>query len=93
MLLETPSKPDGLPGLQSASGLRLQAQRSLLQAVKYEALDRGEVDAVRTLSELAGMLDEKAMRTLNRRVEVEEVDGALGILQRIVTPTGLGIAG
>ncbi len=106
MLLETPSKPDGLPGLQSAYGLRLQAQRSLLQAVKYEALDRGEVDvvdgystdglidrydfvvleddlgffppyqasplvgrrfwdtrpdAVRTLSELAGMLDEEAM--------------------------------
>ena len=138
MLLETPGKPGGLPGLQSAYGLRLQAQRSLLQAVKYEALDRGEVDvvdgcstdglidrydfvvleddlgffppyqasplvgrrfwdtrpdAVRTLSELAGMLDEKAMRTLNRRVEVEEVDGALGILQRIVTPTGLEIAG
>ena len=46
MLLETPSKPDGMPGLQSACGLRLQAQRSLLQAVKYEALDRGEVDVV-----------------------------------------------
>jgi len=109
-------RSDGLPGLQSAYGLRLQAQRSLLQAVKYEALDRGEVDVVdgystdglidrydfvvleddldffppyqasplvgrrfwddrpdgvRALSELAGMLDEEAMRTLNRRVEVE----------------------
>jgi len=39
------------------------------------------------------VLLEKAMWTLNRRVEVEEVDGALGILQRIVTPTGLEIAG
>ncbi len=39
-------RSDGLPGLQSAYGLRLQAQRSLLQAVKYEALDRGEVDVV-----------------------------------------------
>ena len=110
-------RADGLPGLQSAYGLRLEAQRSLLQAVKYEALARGEVDvvdgystdglierydfvvleddldffppyqasplvgrrlwetrpdAVRALSELAGMLDEEAMRTLNRRVEVED---------------------
>ena len=39
-------RSDGLPGLQAAYGLRLQAQRSLLQAVKYEALDRGEVDVV-----------------------------------------------
>ena len=109
-------RADGLPGLQAAYGLRVQAQRSLLQAVKYEALDRGEVDVVdgystdgridrydfvvleddleffppyqasplvgrrfwetrpdgvRALSELAGMLDEEAMRALNRRVEVE----------------------
>ena len=109
-------RSDGLPGLQAAYGLRLQAQRSLLQAVKYEALDRGEVDvvdgystdgridrydfvvleddldffppyqasplvgrrlwesrpeAVRALSELAGMLDGESMRALNRRVEVE----------------------
>ena len=39
-------RSDGLPGLQSAYGLRLQAQRSLLQAVKYEALDLEEVDVV-----------------------------------------------
>lgn len=39
-------RSDGLPGLQSAYGLQLQAQRSLLQAVKYEALDLGEVDVV-----------------------------------------------
>ena len=109
-------RADGLPGLQSAYGLRLEAQRSLLQAVKYEALALGEVDvvdgystdglidrydfvvleddldffppyqasplvsrrlwrtrpdAVRALSELAGMLDEESMRSLNRRVEVE----------------------
>ncbi len=108
---------DGLPGLRSAYGLRVQAERSLLQAVKYEALDRGEVDvvdgystdgridrydfvvleddreffppyeasplvgrrlwdtrpdAVRALSELAGMLDDEAMRALNRRIEVDE---------------------
>ena len=109
-------RPDGLPGLRSAYGLQLEAQRSLLQAVKYEALDLEEVDvvdgystdglidqydfvvleddlgffppyeasplvgrrlwdtrpdAVRALSELAGMLDEGAMRALNRRVEVD----------------------
>ena len=109
-------RQDGLPGLQSAYSLRFEAQRSLLQAVKYEALAREEVDvvdgystdglidrydfvvleddlgffppyqasalvgrnfwdtrpaAVRTLSELAGMLDEEAMQALNRRVEVE----------------------
>ena len=108
---------DGLPGLRSAYGLQVQAERSLLQAVKYEALDRGEVDvvdgystdgriarydfvvleddreffppyeasplvgrrlwdtrpdAVRALSELAGMVDEEAMRALNSRVEVDE---------------------
>ena len=39
-------RSDGLPGLQSAYGLQFQAQRSLLQAVKYEALDLGEVDVV-----------------------------------------------
>ncbi|HIF07400.1 MAG TPA: ABC transporter permease subunit [Gemmatimonadetes bacterium] len=110
-------RPDGLPGLRTAYGLQLQAQRSLLQAVKYEALDRAEVDvvdgystdglinqydfavleddldffppyqasplvgrrlwdtrheAVRALSELAGMLSEETMRTLNRRVEVDD---------------------
>ena len=112
-------RPDGLPGLQSAYGLRVQEQRSLLPAVKYEALARGEVDvvdgystdgridrydfvvleddldffppyqasplvgrrlwetrpdAVRALSELAGMFDEEAMRALNRRIEVDGVE-------------------
>ena len=110
-------RQDGLPGLRSAYGLRVQAERSLLQAVKYEALERGEVDvvdgystdgrierydfvvlrddreffppyeasplvgrrlwetrpdAVRALSELAGMLDDEAMRALNSRIEVDE---------------------
>jgi osmoprotectant transport system permease protein len=110
-------RSDGLPGLRAAYGLRVQAERSLLQAVKYEALDRGEVDvvdgystdgridrydfvvlrddreffppyeasplvgrslwdtrpdAVRALTELAGTLDEEAMRALNRRIEVDE---------------------
>jgi osmoprotectant transport system permease protein len=109
-------RADGLPGLTAAYSLQLEAQRSLLQAVKYEALARGEVDVVdgystdglldqydfvvleddleffppyqasplvgrrlwetrpdvvRALSELAGMLDEEAMRALNRRVEVD----------------------
>ena len=109
-------RQDGLPGLESAYGLQLRAQRSLLQAVKYEALDRAEVDvvdgystdglldqydfvvleddleffppyqasplvgrtlwdtrpdAVRALSELAGMLDMETMQSLNRRVEVD----------------------
>ena len=109
-------RSDGLPGLEGAYGLRLRDVRSLLQAVKYEALALGEVDvidgystdglidrfdlvvladdldffppyqaapvvgrdlwqarpdAVRALSELAGMLDEELMRRLNRRVEVD----------------------
>ena len=109
-------RSDGLPGLQSAYGIRVREQRSLLPAVKYEALNSGEVDvvdgystdgrierydfvvleddlgffppyqasplvgrrlwdsrpdAVRALSELAGLFDEEAMRALNRRVEVD----------------------
>jgi osmoprotectant transport system permease protein len=39
-------RPDGLPGLQGAYGLRMRDVRSLLQAVKYEALARGEVDVI-----------------------------------------------
>lgn len=39
-------RPDGLPGLSDAYGLELFSTRSLLQAVKYEALVRGEVDVI-----------------------------------------------
>ena len=39
-------RPDGLPGLSQAYGLALRDVRSLLQAVKYEALSRGEVDVI-----------------------------------------------
>ena len=39
-------RSDGLPGLGNAYGLRLREVRSLLQAVKYEALARGEVDVI-----------------------------------------------
>ncbi|NNM33577.1 MAG: ABC transporter permease subunit [Gemmatimonadetes bacterium] len=39
-------RPDGLPGLGEAYGLEFLAARSLLQAVKYEALVRGEVDVI-----------------------------------------------
>ena len=39
-------RPDGLPGLSQAYGLVLRDVRSLLQAVKYEALSRGEVDVI-----------------------------------------------
>ncbi len=39
-------RSDGLPGLQEAYGLRTREVRSLLQAVKYEALAQGEVDVV-----------------------------------------------
>ena len=39
-------RADGLPGLEDAYGLRLRDVRSLLQAVKYEALALGEVDVV-----------------------------------------------
>ena len=39
-------RSDGLPGLEGAYGLRMRDVRSLLQAVKYEALARGEVDVI-----------------------------------------------
>ena len=39
-------RADGLPGLEDAYGLRLRDVRSLLQAVKYEALALGEVDVI-----------------------------------------------
>ncbi|MFL5381104.1 MAG: glycine betaine ABC transporter substrate-binding protein [Longimicrobiaceae bacterium] len=39
-------RPDGLPGLAQAYGLRPRAVRSLVQAVKYQALAQGAVDVV-----------------------------------------------
>ncbi len=39
-------REDGLPGLTEAYGLRLRETRSLLQAVKYEALRTGRVDVI-----------------------------------------------
>ena len=39
-------RPDGLPGLAGAYDIDFRATRSLLQAVKYEALVRGEVDVI-----------------------------------------------
>ncbi|MGE0352023.1 MAG: glycine betaine ABC transporter substrate-binding protein [Gemmatimonadales bacterium] len=39
-------RDDGLPGLRRAYGLRLKAVRSLLQAVKYQALQSGAVDVI-----------------------------------------------
>lgn len=39
-------RADGLPGLSAAYGLRFLEVRSLLQAVKYEALARGAVDVI-----------------------------------------------
>jgi osmoprotectant transport system permease protein len=39
-------RPDGLPGLAKAYGLRPRAVRSLVQAVKYRALADGAVDVV-----------------------------------------------
>lgn len=39
-------RDDGLPGLAEAYGLRLRDTRSLLQAVKYEALRTGRVDVI-----------------------------------------------
>ncbi len=107
---------DGLPGLEEAYGLRMGETRSLLQAVKYEALERSSVDvidaystdgflaraevmvleddrgffppyeaaalvsrrlqeelpgAVAALTEVSGLLEEEAMRELNRRLEVD----------------------
>jgi osmoprotectant transport system permease protein len=39
-------RPDGLPGLQQAYGLRFRAVRALLPAVKYRALASGDVDVI-----------------------------------------------
>jgi osmoprotectant transport system permease protein len=39
-------RPDGLPGLTSAYGIRPRAVRSLVPAVKYQALAEGAVDVV-----------------------------------------------
>jgi len=39
-------RSDGLPGLQGAYGLRFRDVRSLLQAVKYQALAGGSVDVI-----------------------------------------------
>ncbi len=39
-------RPDGLPGLSKAYGLRFRAVRALLPAVKYQALAAGEVDVI-----------------------------------------------
>jgi osmoprotectant transport system permease protein len=109
-------RPDGLPGLQQAYGIRFRAVRSLVPAVKYQALAAGEVDvidgyatdgfiarydlavltddrrffppyqaaalagarlarerpdAMLALMELSGRLDERTMRRLNRRIEVD----------------------
>jgi osmoprotectant transport system permease protein len=39
-------RPDGLPGLAKAYGIRFRAVRSLVPAVKYQALAAGEVDVI-----------------------------------------------
>ncbi len=39
-------RPDGLPGLEKAYGLRFGAVRALLPAVKYRALASGDVDVI-----------------------------------------------
>jgi osmoprotectant transport system permease protein len=39
-------RPDGLPGIGQAYGIRFKAVRSLVPAVKYQALAAGEVDVI-----------------------------------------------
>jgi osmoprotectant transport system permease protein len=39
-------RPDGLPGLEQAYGVRFRSVRALLPAVKYQALAAGEVDVI-----------------------------------------------
>jgi len=39
-------RPDGLPGLAGAYGLRFASVRALLPAIKYQALAAGEVDVI-----------------------------------------------
>lgn len=126
-------RSDGLPGLQSAYGLEPREVRSLLQAVKYEALAAGEVDvidgystdgliarydlvvllddrgffppyqaaplvgsslwdtrpdAIRALSELAGMFDVRTIGDLNRRIEVDG-DGVPTVARDALRDLGL----
>ena len=39
-------RPDGLPGLEKAYGIRFRSVRALLPAVKYQALAAGEIDII-----------------------------------------------
>jgi osmoprotectant transport system permease protein len=39
-------RPDGLPGLRKAYGIRFRSVRALVPAVKYQALAAGEVDVI-----------------------------------------------
>jgi osmoprotectant transport system permease protein len=39
-------RPDGLPGISTAYGIRFRSVRALLPAVKYQALAAGEVDVI-----------------------------------------------
>jgi osmoprotectant transport system permease protein len=39
-------RPDGMPGLEKAYGIRFRSVRALLAAVKYQALAAGEVDVI-----------------------------------------------
>jgi osmoprotectant transport system permease protein len=114
-------RPDGLPGLSRAYGLRFRDVRPLAPALKYQALAQGGVDvidgystdgllarydlvtladdqrffppyeaaavvsphlarerpdAIAALTLLSGRFDERRMRDLNRRVEVDREDVA-----------------
>jgi osmoprotectant transport system permease protein len=135
-------RPDGLPGLSSAYGMRFKSVRPLAPAVKYVALAesavdvidgystdgllakyeltalvddraffppyeaaavtsprmwRDRADAIAVLGLLSGRLDESAMRSYNRRVEVDGepiATVARAVLQSLgLTTVGDSVAG
>jgi osmoprotectant transport system permease protein len=131
-------RPDGLPGISRAYGLKFREVRPLLPAVKYQALASGDVDiidgystdgliarydlvvleddrrffppyeaaalvspalardmpqALAALAELSGRLEDRTMRALNRRLEVDGVAVAVVARTALDSLGLLGVAG
>lgn len=90
-------REDGLPGLRAAYGLELRETRSLLQAVKHQALRAGGVDVIDAYT-TDGLLAEEGLTTLeddlgffppyeaaplvSRRLQ-EELPGAVAVLSEL----------
>ena len=90
-------RPDGLDGLSAAYGIEFRETRSLLQAVKYQALVEGEVDVIDGYStdgaisryDLVVLADDRAFfppydaAPLVGRALYEELPGAVQVLTRM----------